>query len=45
MEKTVNDFSLSLFLWQILVIILLAVIIFYIVKLYKKIVKYLDNNK
>ncbi len=44
MEKIVNDFSIGLFLWQLFVLVLLITIVYFVVKLYKKVVKYLDNK-
>jgi large-conductance mechanosensitive channel len=44
MEKMTNDFSLGLFLWQITVFIILIVIIYFLIKLYRKLIKYLDRN-
>ncbi len=44
MEKTISDFSISLLLWQILVFILLLIIIYYLIKLYKKASRYFDKN-
>ena len=45
MEKAINDFSLSLFLWQTLVIVLGIIIIYYLIKLYKKISNHYDVKK
>lgn len=45
MDKTINDFSTSLLLWQIVVAVVIAVMIYYIVKLYKKVDKYLSDKK
>ncbi len=39
MEKVINDFSVGLFLWQFVVVVLLIVIVFFLFKLYKKIMK------
>ena len=44
MEKTVNDYSISLFLWQIFVFVLLIAIIYFLVKLYKKYTENLNNK-
>ncbi|OAZ04807.1 hypothetical protein FLB_06550 [Flavobacterium succinicans] len=44
MEKTINDLSIGLFLWQLFVLVLLITIVYFVVKLYKKVVKYLDNK-
>ena len=44
MEKILNDFSFGLFIWQILVIILLVIIVYSIIKLYRKLIKYLDRK-
>lgn len=42
MEKILDDFSIGLFLLQTLMFLVLIVIVFAIVKLYKKLIKYLD---
>lgn len=39
MEKTINDFSLGLFLWAFLVIAISIAILYFIVKLYRKFIK------
>lgn len=39
-----NDFSFPLSIWQTSVFILLSAIAFYIIKLYKREIKYLDKN-
>mgnify|MGYP006956297300 CR=1 FL=1 len=44
MEKTINDFSFGLLLWQIVIVFCLVAIFYFTVKLYRKIVKYLDKN-
>jgi len=44
MEKLINDFSVSLFLWQIFLFVLLIVAVYFIVKLYKKVMRHLDNK-
>jgi large-conductance mechanosensitive channel len=44
MEKTLDAFSFGIFLWQTLNIIILIVIVIAIVKLYKKLMKYLDKK-
>ncbi len=44
MEKTINDLSIGLFLWQLFVLVLLITIVYFVVKLYKKVVKHLDNK-
>jgi large-conductance mechanosensitive channel len=44
MEKTINDFSFGLFLWQIFGLLFLVAILYFTIKLYKKITKYLDKN-
>ncbi|SHL51398.1 hypothetical protein SAMN05443669_1008105 [Flavobacterium xanthum] len=36
MEKIVNDYSIELIIWQIFLVILLLIIIYFVVKLYKK---------
>lgn len=43
-EKLFENFSFGLFLWQTLMFILLIVIVIAIVKLYKKLMKYLDKK-
>jgi hypothetical protein len=44
MEKIFNEFSFGLFLWQTLMFIVLIVIVIAIVKLYEKLIKYLDRK-
>ncbi|SHG65750.1 hypothetical protein SAMN05443549_105254 [Flavobacterium fluvii] len=44
MEKLINDFSISLFLWQTFLFVSLIVVVYFIVKLYKKVMRYLDNK-
>lgn len=44
MEKIINHFSIGLFLWQTFVLVLLVVVAYYLIKLYKKVNKYLDKN-
>jgi FlaA1/EpsC-like NDP-sugar epimerase len=44
MEKLITDFSLSLFLWQTFVLVLICAIIYFTVKLYKKVMRYLEYN-
>jgi hypothetical protein len=44
MEKIFDDFSIGLFLLQTLMFIILIVIVIAIVKLYKKLIKYLDRK-
>lgn len=44
MEKTISDFSFELFFWQLLGLIVVIVIIYFLIKLYKKIIKYVDKN-
>lgn len=44
MEKIIKDFSIGLFLWQVLLFVVIIVVIYFMVKLYKKIIVYLDNK-
>ena len=44
MEKIINDFSIGLFLWQTILLILLILIIYCMIKLYSKVVKYMENK-
>ena len=44
MEKIFNGFSIGLFFWQTFMFLVLIIIVFSIVKLYKKIIRYLDKN-
>jgi len=44
MEKTINDFSFGLLLWQVFTVCFLVVILYFAIKLYKKIIKYLEKN-
>jgi F0F1-type ATP synthase membrane subunit b/b' len=40
-----NDLSISLFIWQTVTLVLLFTVIYYIIKLYRKLMKYLDQKK
>jgi len=44
MEKIVSEFSLGLFLMQTLMFVLLIIVVYFIIKLYKKLTKYLDRK-
>lgn len=44
MEKIIKDVSFGLFFWQMVMLILAIAILYYMVKLYKKVTKYLDKN-
>ncbi|WP_291089598.1 hypothetical protein [Flavobacterium sp. BFFFF1] len=44
METIVNDFSIPLMLWQALNVLLIATAIYVIVRLYRRVMKYLDNK-
>ena len=44
MEKMINDFSFSLFLWQTFVLVLLVAIVYFLVKLYKKVMLNLESK-
>lgn len=44
MEKSISNFSLGLFLWQILIFLIIIVILYFVLKLYRKITKFLDKN-
>lgn len=44
MVKIINDVSFGLFFWQMVMLILAIAILYYMVKLYKKVTKYLDKN-
>jgi hypothetical protein len=44
MEKIIYDVSFGLFFWQMVMLILAIAILYYMVKLYKKVTKYLDKN-
>ncbi len=44
MEKILEEFSLSLFIWQTVMFILLIIIIYYLRKLYIKLINYLNKN-
>lgn len=41
----VNDFNIGLVIWQLLTIIILIALTYSIVKLYKKLSRYLDSKK
>jgi F0F1-type ATP synthase membrane subunit b/b' len=45
MEKIVNDYSIELIIWQIFLVILLLIIVYFLVKLYKKFNNFLDRDK
>ncbi len=40
----VNDFSIGLFLWQIFYLLILIIVLYFIIKLYRKLMKYLDRK-
>jgi len=42
MEKTINDFSIGLFIWQILALVSVILVFFLLLKIYRKLSKYLD---
>lgn len=44
MEKTINDFSIGLVLWQLFIILLIIAVVYFVIKLYKKITKHIDKN-
>ncbi len=44
MEETTSVFSLGLFLGQLFLIVLLVLIAYYVIKIYKKIIKYLNSK-
>lgn len=44
MEKIINDFSIGLFISQTFVFVVLIVVVYYLIKLYKKVTKYIDGN-
>ncbi|WP_298153011.1 hypothetical protein [Flavobacterium sp.] len=44
METIVNDFSIPLMLWQALNVLLIVTAIYVIVRLYRRVMKYLDNK-
>lgn len=44
MEKIVENFSFGLFFFQTLLFVLLLAILYFIVKLYKRTMKYLDRK-
>lgn len=44
MENSLNNFETSLFIWQFLIFALLILVIYFAVKLYKKIIKYLESK-
>lgn len=41
MEQIINDFSIGLFAWQLLQIGLLALVIFFLIKLGRRMLRYL----
>lgn len=44
MEKIINDFSLGILAWQIILLCTFIFIVYFIVKLYKKINEYLERK-
>ncbi|MEQ6124913.1 hypothetical protein AAON49_11960 [Pseudotenacibaculum sp. MALMAid0570] len=42
MGQTIDNFSLGLFIWQILALVAVILVFFLLLKIYKKISKYLD---
>ena len=42
MEKLVDDFSWGLFIWQILALVAVILVFFLLLKIYRKLSKYLD---
>ena len=43
MEILINDFSYGLFLWQAFMLVVLIVGLYFMVKLYRKVMRYLDS--
>lgn len=44
MDKLINDFSISLILWQLFLLVLLIGAVFLLVKVTKKVMRYLDHK-
>ena len=44
MKKIFEEFSFGLFISQTFVLLLLILVIYYLIKVYKKLTKYLDKN-
>ena len=44
MEKIINDFNIGLFLLQTFIFALLIAILYFVIKLYKKVTRYLNNK-
>jgi hypothetical protein len=42
MEKTINDFSIGLMIWQILALVSVVLVFFLLLRIYRKLSKYLD---
>ena len=42
MEKTINEFSIGLFIWQIFALVAVILVFFLLLKIYRKISKFLD---
>lgn len=42
MGSTINDFSLGLFIWQILALVSVILVFFLLLKIYRKLSKFLD---
>jgi F0F1-type ATP synthase membrane subunit b/b' len=45
MEKIIDNMSFGIFFTQTIMFILLFIIIYYLIKLYKKVIKYLDKHE
>lgn len=44
MEKEVNNFSVGLFLWQVLNVILIVLVLYFLFKLYKWGIRYFSRS-
>lgn len=42
MEETISDFSWGLFIWQIFALVAVVLVFFLLLRIYRKISKYLD---
>ena len=45
MEKIVNDYSTELIIWQIFLVVFVLIIVYFLVKLYKKFNNFLNKEK
>ncbi len=44
MEKILNDLDFGLLIWQLMMITVFVIVVFSLIKLYKKLINYLDRK-